>query len=299
MEHKPVMAGEIISIFADAPDGVFIDATFGLGGHTRAMLGKLRGKFSFVGIDRDAEMLERAGAFPLGTVSLYRMNYTGIPELISREGLGPVTGILFDLGVNSAQLDDPSRGFSFEQAATLDMRYDQGVGKSAAELLSGVDQENLVRILKDYGQEKKARSIARAIISERPSTTDSLAAIIRRIVGPRNFVKSAARVFQALRIAINNELLDFKTALEGVIPLMAGGGRLAVISYHSLEDRIVKRLFQLYSGKCFCGPEATECTCGRQELLTIKTRKPVRPSPDEIKSNSRARPARLRYAEKK
>jgi 16S rRNA (cytosine1402-N4)-methyltransferase len=298
MEHRPVMAGEIISIFADAPDGVFIDATFGLGGHTRAMLEKLSEKFSFVGIDRDAEMLKQAGAFPPDRVSLHKMNYNRIPELILSEGLGPVSGILFDLGINSAQLDDPSRGFSFEHAATLDMRYDRGIGKSASELLSEVDREDLIRILKDYGQEKKARAIARAMAAEKPSTTDSLAAIIRRIAGSRRYIKSAARVFQALRIFVNNELADLKGALEGAIPLLTVGGRVAAISYHSLEDGIVKKLFQLYSGKCFCGPESTECTCGRQKLLTIGTPKPLRPSLEEIRSNSRARPAKLRYAEK-
>lgn len=292
------MAGEVVSIFADVPDGVFIDATFGLGGHTWAMLENLSGKFSFVGIDRDAEMLEKAGAFPPDRVSLHRMNYTGIPELILSEGLGPVSGILFDLGVNSAQLDDPSRGFSFAHKAGLDMRYDRGTGKPAAQIMSEVNQEGLIRILKDYGQEKKARAIARAIVAEKPSTTDSLAAIIRRIAGSRKFVKSAARIFQALRIFVNNELADLKGALERAIPHLTAGGRIAVISYHSLEDGIVKRLFQLYSGKCFCGPESTECSCGRQELLTIETPKPLRPSSEEIKANSRARPARLRYAEK-
>ena len=299
MVHKPVMAGEVVSIFADAPDGVFIDATFGLGGHTRAMLEKLSEKFSFVGIDRDGEMLERAAAIRPDKVSLHKMNFTEIPELILGERLAPVTGILFDLGINSAQLDDPSRGFSFAHPATLDMRYDRRVGQSVADLLSNLDRSELTRILKEYGQERKAGAIARAIASEKPSTTDSLAAIVRRIVGSRGFIKSAARVFQALRIYVNNELSDFKRALEGAIPLMAAGGRVAVISYHSLEDGIVKRLFQLYSGKCFCGPEAAECVCGRQEWLKIKTPKPLRPSSEELSSNSRARPARLRYAEKK
>lgn len=299
MVHTPVMAGEVVSIFADVPDGVFIDATFGLGGHTRAMLERLSEKFSFVGIDRDGEMLERAGTIRPDKVSLHRMNFTGIPELILRERLAPVTGILFDLGINSAQLDDSSRGFSFAHPAALDMRYDRSVGRPAAELLTEIDRDDLVGILKNYGQEKKSAAIARAIASEKPSTTDSLAAIVRRIVGSRRFIKSAARVFQALRIHLNNELADFKEALGGVIPLMAAGGRVAVISYHSLEDGIVKRLFQLYSGKCFCGPESAECVCGRQEWLTVKTPKPLRPSSDEIRSNSRSRPARLRYAEKK
>ena len=298
MDHKPVMTGEIVSIFADAPDGVFIDATYGLGGHTKALLSSFRKKFEFIGIDRDGEILEKAEPDRPAGVILHKMRFSGIPEMLRRKRIGPLTGILFDLGLNSAQLDDPLRGFSFQKPASLDLRFDRESGRPAAELLRNIDEGELIRILKEYGQQKKARAIARAIIAERPTTTESLASLIRSVVGPRWFIKSAARVFQALRIFINDELDEIKNALSGVIPLMAVGGRLAVISYHSLEDGIVKRLFLINSGKCFCGPDVPECACGKRNLLKVKTKRPLRPSEKEITANPRARPARLRYAER-
>ena len=298
MDHKPVMTGEIVSIFADVPDGVFIDATYGLGGHTRALLSGFRRKFEFIGIDRDGEILKKAeGDRPSG-VRLRKMRFSEIPEMLRREKIEPLTGILFDLGLNSAQLDDPSRGFSFSKPASLDMRFDRESGRSAAELLQTIEEDRLIRILKEYGQQKNARAIAKAIIAERPATTGSLASLTRNVVGSQRFIKSAARVFQALRIFINDELEEIKSALSGIIPLTAAGGRLAVIAYHSLEDRIVKRLFLLNSGKCFCGPEVAECACGRRSLLDVKTKRPLRPSEKEVAENSRARPARLRYAER-
>ncbi|MEE8417599.1 MAG: 16S rRNA (cytosine(1402)-N(4))-methyltransferase RsmH [candidate division Zixibacteria bacterium] len=298
MDHKPVMTGEIVSIFAEAPGGVFIDATYGLGGHTKVLISSFRKKFEFIGIDRDGEILGQAERDRPAGVVLHKMRFSEIPEMLRREKIEPLTGILFDLGLNSAQLDDPSRGFSYSKPASLDMRFDRDSGKPAAELLQTLEVDKLIRILKEYGQQKNSRAIARAIIAERPTTTESLASLIRNVVGSRRFIKSGARVFQALRIFINDELEELQNALSNVIPLMAVGGRLAVISYHSLEDRIVKRLFLLNSGKCFCGPEIAECSCGKRSLLEIKTKKPQRPSEKEIMANSRARPARLRYAER-
>jgi 16S rRNA (cytosine1402-N4)-methyltransferase len=298
MDHKPVMTGEIVSIFADAPDGVFIDATYGLGGHTGALLSSCREKFEFIGIDCDGEILEKAERDRPAGVVLHKMKFSEIPGMLRREKIKPLAGVLFDLGLNSAQLDDPLRGFSFQKPATLDLRFDRESGRPATELLRSIGEGELVRILKEYGQQKKARAIARAIMAERPTTTESLASLIRDIVGPRRFIKSAARVFQALRIFVNDELEEMKSALSGVIPLLMLHGRLAVISYHSLEDGIVKRLFLLNSGKCFCGPGTTECVCGKRNLLEIITKRPLRPSEKEVKANSRARPARLRYAER-
>jgi 16S rRNA (cytosine1402-N4)-methyltransferase len=298
MDHKPVMTGEIVSVFADVPDGVFIDATYGLGGHTKALLSSFREKFEFIGVDRDGEILEKAERSRPAAVTLRQMKFSEIPGMLRREKIGPLTGILFDPGLNSVQLDDPSRGFSYLKPASLDMRFDRESGRSAAELIRALEKDKLIKILKEYGQQKNARAIARAIIAERPATTESLASLIRNIVGSRRFIKSAARVFQALRIFINDELEEIRTAVSEVIPMLAAGGRLAVISYHSLEDRIIKRLFLLNSGKCFCGPEVAECACGKRNLLEVKTKKPLRPSEKEVKANSRARPARLRYAEK-
>ncbi len=298
MDHKPVMTGEIVSIFADVPDGVFIDATYGLGGHTRALQRSFKKKFEFIGVDRDGEILGQAERDRPPGVVLRKMRFSGIPEMVGREKIEPLTGILFDLGLNSAQLDDPSRGFSFLKPASLDLRFDRESGVPAAEMLQTIKEDKLIRILKDYGQQKNARAIARAIIAEKPTTTDSLASLVRKVVGSQRFIKSCARVFQALRIFINDELEELQNGLSSVIPLMAAGGRLAVISYHSLEDGIVKRLFLLNSGKCFCGPEIAECACGKRNLIEVKTKRPQRPSEKEIMVNSRARPAKLRYAER-
>jgi 16S rRNA (cytosine1402-N4)-methyltransferase len=297
MDHIPVMAKEIVEIFTPVPDGIFIDATLGLGGHSAAVK-KAFSKFQIIGIDWDAEMIARGAANLPEGISVRNMHFAGLPEMIQREKIGPITGILFDLGLNSAQLDDQSRGFSFMRRGPIDMRYDRSSGLPASEAISRMSEKDLITILKEYGQEKNARAIARAIQQERPSTTDNLALIVERIVGPRRFIKSAARIFQALRIFVNRELDELRTALAGVTPLVATGGRLAVISYHSLEDGIVKRQFLLDSGKCFCGPHLPVCVCGKRNLLKVMTKKPLFSTPEEIERNPRARAARLRYAER-
>jgi 16S rRNA (cytosine1402-N4)-methyltransferase len=296
MDHIPVMAKEIVEIFRPVPDGIFIDATFGLGGHSKEV--KKNRKFRIIGIDRDAEMLSRvASDLPEG-ISVRNMHFSGLPEMIQKEGIGPISGVLFDLGLNSAQLDDPSRGFAFMKPGPLDMRMDRRSGLPASDIIARMSEDELIRVLKEFGQEKNARAIARAINREKPTTTKALASIIKRIVGPQRFIKAAARIFQALRIYVNQELDELRNALSGIAPLVVTGGRLAVISYHSLEDRIVKRQFLLDSGKCFCGPQEPVCVCGKRKLLKVITRKPLYPSPEEIERNPRARAARLRYAER-
>lgn len=292
------MADKVVEIFRDAPDGIFIDATFGLGGHSTAILSSLGNKFSIIGIDRDAEMLACSESGRPSAISLRNMRFSGIPEMIRDESLGAVGGILFDLGLNSAQLDDVERGFSFSQSGPIDMRFDRAAGAPASHIIGKLNEKELTTILKDFGQERHSRAIARAIIREKPQTTDQLMRIVEKIVGGRHLVKSAARVFQAIRIFVNNELEELRVALEGAIPLLAPGGRIAVISYHSLEDGIVKRQFLLNSGRCFCGPQQPVCVCGRRKLLKILSKKPVMATDDEIRSNPRARSARLRYAEK-
>jgi len=298
MIHKPVMVDEIVSIFADIPDGLFIDATFGFGGHTKAIKEKSRGRLRFLGIDRDGEILGAAGREGPESVTLKRMNFAELPSYLENEIDIPVSGILFDLGLNSAHIDDPSRGFSYQASSPLDLRFDRSTGLTAAQMLGDISESELISILKNYGQERNARSIARDIIDSPPSTTGELADIIKRRAGARRFNESAARVFQALRIAVNDELESLEKGLSGCIPRLCVGGRIAVISYHSLEDGIVKRLFALNSGKCFCGPEIAICNCGKRKLLEIKTKKPLRPTESEVKENSRARSARLRYAER-
>jgi len=298
MTHKPVMVDEIAAIFADVPGGTIIDATYGLGGHTRALEKNAGGRFRFVGIDRDGEILKMPETFRSDRVSLRKMNFAEIPSMVAGENLSPITGVLFDLGLNSVHLDDPSRGFSYQTRSLLDLRFDRSSGEPAAVIMNRMNKSELAEILTNLGQQKKARAIARRMMDERPSTTDSLADLIRGVVGSREFSKAAARVFQALRIYINDELDFIEKALNGIIPLLAGGGRVAVISYHSLEDGIVKRVFLRNAGRCSCGPQIVECNCGKRDIIKIIARKPIRPAPEEIKSNPRARSARLRYAER-
>jgi 16S rRNA (cytosine1402-N4)-methyltransferase len=296
MDHIPVMAEEVVEIFAAVPDGIFVDATFGLGGHSKVV--KKTRNFRIIGIDRDAEMLKRAASGLPEGISVRNMHFADLPETIQKEGIGPISGILFDLGLNSAQLDDPSRGFAFMKPGPLDMRIDRNTGLTAGEVITHMSENGLIRVFKELGQEKNSRAIARAINREKPTTTEALASIIKRIVGPQRFIKSAARIFQALRIYVNHELDELRSALAGVAPLVVTGGRLAVISYHSLEERIVKRQFLLDSGKCLCGPQEPVCICGKRKLLEVMTRKPLFPSAEEIERNPRARAARLRYAQR-
>lgn len=292
------MVKEIVSIFTDVREGIFIDATIGLGGHALAVDRNLPGKFSFFGFDRDGEMVELARENLPDDFRLRKMTYTEIPSMLEREHIGPVTGALFDLGLNSLQLENGERGFSYRERSLLDLRFDRTSGQPFHKIVNKLNLAELVNILKTYGQEKYSRAIARAIIEKRPKTTDELAEIVRIMVGPRNFNKSASRVFQALRIYVNDELNELEKALKGIVPLISKGGRIAVISYHSLEDGIVKRIFRLYSGKCQCGPGKGACECGARKIIDVKTKKPVRPGKAEIMDNPRARSARLRYAEK-
>jgi len=292
------MVKEIVSIFADVPEGVFIDATVGLGGHALAVERNLPGKFVFFGFDRDGEMIELAKENLPESFRLFKMTYSKIPSLLEGEKIGSVVAVLFDLGLNSMQLEGSGRGFSYHEKLPLDFRFDRSSGQPLHRIIDKFSLSELVNILKTYGQEKKSRAIARAIIDKRPKTTDELAEIIRKIVGPRSYIKAASRVFQAFRIYVNNELDEFEKALRGIIPLISKGGRIAVISYHSLEDGIAKRTLRLYSGKCQCGPGKGICECGARRIIDIKTKKLVRPNKTEVQQNPRARSARLRYAEK-
>jgi 16S rRNA (cytosine1402-N4)-methyltransferase len=292
------MADEVVEIFRAAPDGILIDATFGLGGHSAVIKKATSSKFRIIGLDRDPEMISRVKSNLPEGVSVTNLRFSQLPVFIENEKISHISGVLFDLGLNSAQLDDMRRGFAFTIPGPLDMRFDRTGGRSAADVIARIGEKELARILIEYGQEKKARSIARAIARERPGDTQTTASIVKRIVGPQRFIKSAARVFQALRIYVNGEIEELKEALKGVAPLVVTGGRLAVISYHSIEDGIVKRQFRLDSGKCMCGPTEPRCRCGKREILKIMTRKPVTPTEEEIRRNPRSRAARLRYAER-
>lgn len=209
----------------------------------------------------------------------------------------PVDGILLDLGLSSLQLDRPERGFSFLREGSLDMRFSPRQKLTAAELVNGLSQEELASLLKRYGQEPKARAIARAITLHRPiESTRELAAIVAQVVGRRRRLHPATKTFLALRIAVNDELTALEEVLPQAVEILAVGGRLAVISFHSLEDRIVKELMQRESRDCLCPPEVPVCRCGHRRSLQVITKKPIRPTPEEVERNPRSRSARLRIA---
>jgi 16S rRNA (cytosine1402-N4)-methyltransferase len=281
--------------------GFFVDATLGAGGHAEAILE--RGPaVRLLGIDQDPDALalarERLARFG-GRVEFRHGNFEMLDQFL--EGLPPPDGILADLGVSSMQLDQPDRGFSFRRDGPLDMRMSRS-GRTAADLVSTASAEELTRILRDFGEERMAAKIVRGIVSERSrgpiASTRQLARIVAGAKGNREKIDPATRVFQALRIEVNQELVALARFLAAAAQHLNARGRLAVIAYHSLEDRIVKDTFRRESGVCLCPPRLPHCVCGARRILTVLTRRPVTPSESERRSNPRSRSARLRAAEK-
>ena len=302
--HGPVLRKEVVELLAPAAPGLVVDATVGLAGHAEALLRAAPG-FRLLGIDRDPEALARAEDrlrdFD-GRFRLVHAPFDELPAILDREGGDPPVAVLADLGCSSLQLDRPERGFSFQADGPLDMRMGSS-GPTAADLLSDVEAGELVRILRDYGEERRARAVARAIVEQRRSaplrTTGELSRLVRRVVGQRPGRNDpATRTFQALRIAVNDELGQLERFLEPATERLATGGRLAVIAFHSLEDRIVKRTFRRLAGECSCPPDLPVCACSPTRRLHVLTTSPIRPGESEIHSNPRARSARLRAAER-
>ena len=306
--HKSVLLDETIGFLSPAADRVFIDATLGLGGHAKAILECGPG-IAVIGIDQDPNALKLAKKHLANfgkRVRFYHANFSDISRVAAEAGISIVDGILADLGISSRQLDDPKRGFSFRFDAPLDMRMDpQSDRESAAELLASLDEEDLANLIYRYGEERKSRRIALRIVERRMSgrpveSTKDLADLIEKAIGraPKDKIHPATRTFQALRIAVNNELEILEKFIEDAINLLKTDGRLCVITFHSLEDRIVKRMFQKLSGKCFCPPRIPKCICGAEKRVQILTRKPVVPSALEIQENPRSRSAKLRVCQK-
>ncbi len=302
--HRPVLRDEVASLFADAPAGVFVDATLGGGGHAEALARLAPGR-RIVGIDRDPAALDatlhRFAAEPdlRGRLTTLRGRFDEV--LADLETDEPVAGVLFDLGVSSPQLDRPERGFSYRHDAPLDMRMDPDVPGDAAELLATASEADLARILWEYGDERFARRIARAIVAARPVTsTSQLVELVRNAIpapARRRGGHPAKRTFQALRIAVNRELDSLVAGLQAALALVIPGGRVAAITYHSGEDRIVKGIFRTaVSGGCVC-PPGLPCVCGARSSARNLTRGGVTPGPDEIADNPRAASARLRAVE--
>jgi len=299
--HAPVMVSESIKLLDPKPGSLIVDATLGGGGHAKDLLSSAKA-IRLIGIDQDTEAIDAARINLKGSgdrISLIKDNFSNIKNII---GAKKIDGILFDLGVSSHQIDSTARGFSFQANAPLDMRMNKDSRVTAQDLINTLDQCGLEKILWDLGEERYSRRIAAAIIKKRPiSTTSELADIIKHSIPkstPINTTKSIARVFQALRIAVNNELDNLRTALEDSIDLLSPKGRIVVISYHSLEDRIVKDILRKESTDCICPPKLPACVCGHKKKLNILTKKPIIPSDMEIKDNPRSRSAKMRAAEK-
>jgi len=306
--HKPVLLGETLHLLQPQNGGLFVDATLGLGGHSEAILDSSP-EARVIGIDQDNEALElaktRLARFG-ERVMTFQANFSDIGKVAADAKMGDPDGILADLGVSSLQLDSETRGFSFRFDAPLDMRMDaDSGGQTAAELLAAIRQDELANIIYKYGEERASRKIARWIIEKRESgnpikTTLELAELVRRAVktSPKDKTHPATRTFQALRIAVNGELDILEQFVSDSVDLLKINGVLAIITFHSLEDRIVKQAFQRLSGKCQCPPRIPQCVCGAAKRVEVLTRKPVLPSLSEQNENSRSRSAKLRACRK-
>ncbi len=308
--HLPVLGDEVIEMLAPAPGSLHIDATLGGGGHTERILEAANPDGRLLGLDADPAAIARVDA-RLGPrfgdrLVLRQANFRELGTVAPGAGFGSVDGTLFDLGLSSFQLADRERGFGFRAGGPLDMRFDTSRGVPAAELLASLDVAELTALFRRYGEEPKAPRIARAIVDARRvapiATADELAALIERVLPPNprmpRRTHPATRTFQALRIAVNEELEALQTGLASALDLLRPGGRLVVLSYHSLEDRIVKRFFQAERRGCVCPPELPICVCGRNPRLRLVTRPSLTPSDAEVAANPRARSARLRAAER-
>ncbi len=292
---------EVVEWLAPERGGFFVDATLGAGGHAEALLAR-GGGVRLLGIDRDPDALERARQRldRFGErVRFVEADFGDLEAVL--DGSPPADGILADLGVSSMQLDRGERGFSFRRDGPLDMRMGRS-GRSAADIVATASVEELTRIFRDFGEERMAAKIARGIVAERTrgpiQTTRQLARIVAEEKGSREKIDPATRVFQALRIEVNQELVALARFLAAASARLNAGGRLAVISYHSLEDRIVKDAFRRESGVCLCPPKLPACVCGARAALKVLTRRPIRPGEAELRRNPRSRSARLRVAEK-
>jgi len=306
--HRPVLLTQTIRLLAPERGGLYVDCTVGLGGHTQAIL-ESSSETRVIGIDRDTEALgyatERLAGFGRRFQPVHA-DFREIHRLLSEAGEIDVAGVLIDLGVSSLQFDSPTRGFSFRFDAPLDMRMDPGSGdETAAQLLGRLDEEEIARILFEYGEERNSRRIARWIVEKReqgaPITrTKELADLVARAAGQRKSraIHPATRTFQALRIAVNRELEGLAEFVETAVDLLQPDGRFVAISFHSLEDRIIKQQLRKLSGHCQCPPRVPVCSCGARRIVEVLTKRPVIPTDNEVEENPRARSAKLRAARK-
>ena len=304
--HVPVLVDRVVQALAPAAPGLLVDVTVGAGGHAAALLAAAPG-FILLGLDRDPEVLAvaRRTLTPYrDRVTLESRTFDQLPEILDERDLPRPAALLADLGCSSLQLDEPERGFSFAADGPLDMRMGSD-GPTAADIVNEAPEEELVRILFAYGEERRSRAIARALIRRRAtsrlSTTGELSRLVAGIVGRSRGpgrIHPATRTFQALRIAVNDELGQLERFLEPSVRRLRPGGRVGVISFHSLEDRIVKHTLRRLEGRCICPPDLPDCVCGPERVLRLLGRGPVRPDESEVVANPRARSARARFAER-
>jgi 16S rRNA (cytosine1402-N4)-methyltransferase len=306
MEHEPVLADTVTDLFAPAlgAGGVVIDATLGRAGHAERLLTAFK-DIELVGIDKDPVALEESGARlePFASrVRLVRGDFARLPAILERLGITEIRGVLLDLGVSSPQLDEADRGFSYRQAGPLDMRMDPSQSLTAEVVVNTYPEARLAHVLRDFGEERFSSRVARAIVRARPvRTTTTLAEITKEAIPAatrRTGGHPARRTFQALRIEVNGELDALEQGLPEAIGFSSPGGRVIAICYHSLEDRIVKKLFNEQARGCVCPPDFPMCQCGQKEQVRVLTKRPIRPTAQEIQTNPRSEAAKLRAVER-
>lgn len=307
--HRTVLKREAVEGLRPKPNGIYVDCTLGGAGHSEEIARRLSGSGLLIGIDQDDAALRHAEkrlAPYEQSVRLVKRNFLQLRQVLHEMEIDSVDGVLFDLGVSSPQLDEAERGFSYNEDAPLDMRMDRSQPFSAYELVNEYEEKELASIIHRYGEEKFARAIAKAIVQQRNKqpirTTLELADLIKQAIpapARRRGPHPAKRTFQAIRIAVNDELNAFENALSDAVDVLKAGGRVCVITFHSLEDRICKQTFKEKSRGCICPPGLPQCACGNEPAIDIITRKPILPSEEEIAQNPRARSAKLRIAEKR
>ena len=302
--HEPVMVRETLEGLDAGRGRRFVDCTIGEGGHAEAILDAAGADARLLGIDTDPEMVglarRRLSGYS-GRAVVIHGSYADAAELAREAGFLPADGALMDLGVSSLHLEVAERGFSFRLDGPLDMRFDRGMGTDAKKIVNGYPEHRLAQIIRDFGEDRAARRIARAIVGSRPlATTGELARTVAGAVrgGGRMRIHPATRTFQALRIAVNDELENVEQGLEQAVDMLGAGGRLVVIAYHSLEDRIAKTVMRRESSNCLCPPETPVCACGHEPRLRLVNRRVLRPTAEEAAANPRSRSARVRVAER-
>ncbi len=297
MYHRGVLVKRAIEFLITNPLGVYVDATAGGGDHIAAVL-EVAGGAEVIALDRDIDAVEVLGKrFP--GIEILHGDFGSLTEHLDIIGVRDIDGILFDLGLSSYQIDTPSRGFSFDNEGPLDMRADRRTGTSAKDVLNKYSREELYRVFSQYGQISGSNRLAGAVIEARPlNATSDLRKVVVNLFGSRKIASNLSKVFQAIRIEVNDELSQLENGLESAHELLVEGGRMVVISYHSLEDRIVKRFMEDKASKCICPPDMPVCRCGKKATLKIITKKAIKPDTEEIALNSRARSAIMRVAER-